>query len=115
MDGRSALFLGVCALTVAGFIGAAAAEQGASEQDAAKEAPVADVVYLVLMAGSPPLHLIEMPSMEKCQAAVRHTSNAKCVVTQAVGVKDLKSKAGGVGRLTRLPAKTAPRPLPPKE
>lgn len=102
------MFFGACALAVAGFAGMAAAEQDTSERDAAA-GPVADVVYLVLMAGSPPLHLIEMPSMEKCQAAVRHTSNAKCVVTQAVGVRNLKSKAGGVGHVTRLPAKTAPK------
>lgn len=76
---------------------------------ASKCAPIKNVVYLVLMSQSPPLHLIEMPDMKKCEAAARHTANAKCVATNAVGVKALKSKIGGVGYLRRLPARLRQR------
>lgn len=71
---------------------------------------IKEVVYLVLMSQSPPLHLIEMPNMEKCQAAASNTENAKCITTKALGVNALKAKIGGFGHLRRLPAR-----VPPKE
>ena len=36
-------------------------------------------VFLVLMAGTPTVHIIEMPSMERCREAAEFTANARCV------------------------------------
>lgn len=103
MTRKLGLRIFAAALWLAAFAGAAAAEQ---DKQAGKGS-VGTIVYLVLMAGSPPLHLIEMPSMEKCEAAARHAANAKCITSQAVDIDELKSKVGGVDHLRRLPARPA--------
>ncbi len=101
-----ALFLSsLLAVFFAGPLAAA----GAKRKAPASCAPIKNFVYLVLMPQSPPLHLIETPNMKKCEAAARHTANAKCVATKAAGVKALKSKIGGVSHLRPLPARIQQR------
>ena len=36
-------------------------------------------VFLVLMAGTPTVHIIEVPSMERCREAAEFTAKARCV------------------------------------
>jgi hypothetical protein len=56
-----------------------------SSGHAAEIKPADKAVLMVLMAGTQMVHIIEMPSMERCQEAVQFTPKAKCVEAPKVG------------------------------
>ena len=56
-----------------------------SSGHAAETKPADKAVLMVLMAGTQMVHIIEMPSMERCQEAVQFTPKAKCVEAPKVG------------------------------
>ncbi len=54
-------------------------------QAAETAVPSKRTVLLVMMPGKPTVHIIEMPSMERCRDAAEHTPSAICVETSKPG------------------------------
>jgi len=48
-------------------------------EPALKPDPKGPAVYLVLMAGTPMVHVIRTPSVESCAEAGRYSNSARCV------------------------------------
>ena len=79
---------------------------------AAESKPTEKAVLMVLMAGTHMVHIIEMPSMDRCQEAVQFTPKAKCVEAPKVGadvdrnvLRDFAPASG--------PSDSAAKPAPP--